>query len=58
MPANPQLTPSHIIPEWYFLPFYGIIKAIPHKVFGIALMVIGSACPMLLPFFTRRVTIA
>ncbi|MCF6301732.1 MAG: cytochrome b N-terminal domain-containing protein [Devosiaceae bacterium] len=28
IPANPQVTPPHIVPEWYFLPFYAILKAI------------------------------
>lgn len=42
--ANPTKTPPHIVPEWYFLPFYGIVRSIPHKLSGIAVMVmyIGS----------------
>ncbi|MEM0899499.1 MAG: cytochrome b N-terminal domain-containing protein [Pseudomonadota bacterium] len=28
IPANPQVTPAHIVPEWYFLPFYAILRAI------------------------------
>jgi quinol-cytochrome oxidoreductase complex cytochrome b subunit len=28
-PANPLLTPAHIVPEWYFLPFYAILRAVP-----------------------------
>jgi ubiquinol-cytochrome c reductase cytochrome b subunit len=27
-PANPMVTPAHIVPEWYFLPFYAILRAI------------------------------
>ena len=27
--ANPLLTPAHIVPEWYFLPFYAILRADP-----------------------------
>jgi ubiquinol-cytochrome c reductase cytochrome b subunit len=39
IPANPLQTPPHIVPEWYFLPFYAILRAIPNKLFGvIALM--------------------
>ena len=29
IPANPLVTPAHIVPEWYFLPFYAILRAIP-----------------------------
>jgi ubiquinol-cytochrome c reductase cytochrome b/c1 subunit len=29
IPANPLVTPSHIVPEWYFLPFYAILRAVP-----------------------------
>jgi quinol-cytochrome oxidoreductase complex cytochrome b subunit len=28
IPANPMVTPAHIVPEWYFLPFYAILRAI------------------------------
>ena len=36
IPANPLQTPTHIVPEWYFLPFYAILRAIPNKLFGVA----------------------
>jgi quinol-cytochrome oxidoreductase complex cytochrome b subunit len=39
VPANPMVTPPEIMPEFYFLPFYAIIRAIPHKAFGIVVMV-------------------
>jgi quinol-cytochrome oxidoreductase complex cytochrome b subunit len=29
--ANPMVTPAHIVPEWYFLPFYAILRSIPDK---------------------------
>ena len=32
--ANPLVTPPHIVPEWYFLPFYAILRAIPNKLAG------------------------
>ena len=35
IPANPLSTPAHIVPEWYFLPFYAILRAIPDKLFGV-----------------------
>ncbi len=34
VPANPLVTPAHIVPEWYFLPFYAILRSIPNKVLG------------------------
>ncbi|MGQ0741363.1 MAG: cytochrome b [Alphaproteobacteria bacterium] len=34
-PANPLLTPPHIVPEWYFLPFYAILRSIPDKLIGV-----------------------
>ena len=38
IPANPLVTPSHIVPEWYFLPFYAVLRAVPDKLGGVALM--------------------
>ncbi len=38
IPANPAVTPAHIVPEWYFLPFYAILRAIPDKLGGVAAM--------------------
>ena len=38
IPANPLQTPAHIVPEWYFLPFYAILRAIPDKLFGVLAM--------------------
>jgi ubiquinol-cytochrome c reductase cytochrome b/c1 subunit len=37
-PANPGVTPSEIVPEWYLLPFYAILKSIPNKFLGVAAM--------------------
>jgi ubiquinol-cytochrome c reductase cytochrome b/c1 subunit len=36
--ANPLSTPPHIVPEWYFLPFYAILRAIPNKLLGVIAM--------------------
>ena len=36
--ANPLVTPSHIVPEWYYLPFYAILRAIPSKLGGVVAM--------------------
>ena len=38
IPANPLVTPPHIVPEWYFLPFYAILRSIPDKLGGVAAM--------------------
>ena len=44
--ADPLVTPPHIVPEWYFLPFYAILRAIPSKEAGVAAM--GGAILILL----------
>ena len=50
IPADPMETPKHLVPEWYFLPFYAILRAIPHKEAGILAM-LGSILVMLtIPF--------
>jgi len=38
IPANPLVTPAHIVPEWYFLPFYAVLRAVPDKLGGVILM--------------------
>ncbi len=39
IPADPLVTPAHIVPEWYFLPFYAILRAVPDiGIFGITFM--------------------
>ena len=38
IPANPLVTPQHIVPEWYFLPFYAILRAVPDKLMGVLAM--------------------
>jgi ubiquinol-cytochrome c reductase cytochrome b subunit len=47
--ANPMVTPAHIVPEWYFLPFYAILRSIPDKLGGVVAMVGGIAINLLLP---------
>ena len=46
IPANPMVTPPHIVPEWYFLPFYAVLRSIPDKLGGVLAM--GGALLMLL----------
>lgn len=45
IPANPAVTPAHIVPEWYFLPFYAILRAVPDKLGGVIAM--GAAIVVL-----------
>jgi quinol-cytochrome oxidoreductase complex cytochrome b subunit len=47
--ANPLVTPPHIVPEWYFLPFYAILRSIPHKTGGIVAMAAALLVLFLLP---------
>ena len=35
IPANPLQTPAEIVPEWYFLPFYAILRSVPNKLGGV-----------------------
>jgi len=44
--ANPMQTPPSIVPEWYLLPFYAILRSIPNKLLGVIAMI--SAILMLL----------
>jgi ubiquinol-cytochrome c reductase cytochrome b subunit len=50
--ANPMKTPLHIVPEWYFLPFYAILRSIPNKIGGVIAM-FGSLLVMLTIPFTN-----
>ena len=36
--ANPLVTPAHIVPEWYLLPFYAILRSVPDKLLGVIAM--------------------
>jgi quinol-cytochrome oxidoreductase complex cytochrome b subunit len=38
IPADPAVTPAHIVPEWYLLPFYAILRAIPNKLLRVTAM--------------------
>ncbi len=45
IPADPLVTPAHIVPEWYFLPFYAMLRAVPDNfidVFGILPIIISA----------------
>lgn len=47
--ANPLVTPPHIVPEWYFLPFYAILRSIPDKLGGVVAMISAILVLLLLP---------
>jgi ubiquinol-cytochrome c reductase cytochrome b subunit len=50
IPANPLVTPQHIVPEWYFLPFYAILRAVPNKLGGVIAMFSAIAVLFVLPW--------
>jgi len=47
--ANPMQTPPAIVPEWYLLPFYAILRSIPNKLLGVIAMLAAILIIMLLP---------
>ncbi|MHA1158912.1 MAG: cytochrome b [Alphaproteobacteria bacterium] len=54
--ANPLVTPTHIVPEWYFLPFYAILRAIPDKLMGVIALFASIGILAFLPWLdTSRV---
>lgn len=53
VPANPLHTPAHIEPEWYFLPFYAILRSIPDKLGGVVAMVMSILVFAAMPYLDR-----
>ncbi|MEJ2565710.1 MAG: cytochrome b N-terminal domain-containing protein [Gammaproteobacteria bacterium] len=53
VPANPLQTPAHIEPEWYFLPFYAILRSIPDKLGGVVAMVMSIMIFAAMPYLDR-----
>lgn len=54
--ANSEITPQHIVPEWYFLPFYGLLRSIPNKSMGVICLVFGLVILFLIPFiYTNKI---
>ncbi len=53
IPANPLQTPPHIVPEWYFLPFYAILRSIPDKLLGVIAMFGSIVVLAVLPWLDR-----
>nr|VFK39829.1 MAG: ubiquinol-cytochrome c reductase cytochrome b subunit [Candidatus Kentron sp. SD]VFK45283.1 MAG: ubiquinol-cytochrome c reductase cytochrome b subunit [Candidatus Kentron sp. SD] len=54
IPANPLKTPEHIVPLWYFTPFYAILRAIPDKLSGVLAMGASIVVLFLLPWIDRH----
>jgi ubiquinol-cytochrome c reductase cytochrome b subunit len=48
--ANPLVTPPHIVPEWYLLPFYAILRALPNKLMGVLAMFAAIGVLFVLPW--------
>jgi quinol-cytochrome oxidoreductase complex cytochrome b subunit len=50
IPANPLVTPEHIVPEWYFLFAYAILRSIPNKLLGVLALFASLLVLLVLPF--------
>lgn len=53
VPANPLQTPAHIVPEWYFLPFYAILRSVPDLAGGVVAMALSVLIFAAMPFLDR-----
>ncbi|HHJ81068.1 MAG TPA: cytochrome b/b6 [Candidatus Tenderia electrophaga] len=53
VPANPMVTPPHIVPEWYFLPFYAILRSIPDPLGGVVAMAMSILIFLAMPWLDR-----
>jgi len=51
--ANSLVTPAHIVPEWYFLPLYAILRSVTNKLLGIFLIACAILCILLFPIFCK-----
>lgn len=51
--ADALVTPKHIVPEWYFLPFYAILRAVPDKLWGVIAMFASIILLFFLPFLGK-----
>ncbi|HJS85324.1 MAG TPA: cytochrome b/b6 [Acetobacteraceae bacterium] len=50
IPANPLQTPPDIVPEWYFLPFYAMLRSVPNKLGGVCIMFFSILVLFFLPW--------
>jgi quinol-cytochrome oxidoreductase complex cytochrome b subunit len=53
IPANPLVTPPHIVPEWYLLPFYAILRSIPDKLLGVFALAAAILSLFLVPLIHK-----
>lgn len=53
--ANPMVTPSHIVPEWYFLPYFAILRSINNKTMGVLLLLFSIFILILVPYINKPV---
>jgi len=56
IPANPGVTPAHIVPEWYYLPFYAILRSVPNKLAGVIAMFAAIIVLCFLPWLDSAKT--
>src|SRR5260370_39118768 len=56
IPANPGVTPAHIVPEWYYLPFYAMLRSIPNKLAGVIVMFSSILILVFLPWLDTAKT--
>jgi ubiquinol-cytochrome c reductase cytochrome b subunit len=56
IPANPMQTPASIVPEWYLLPYYAILRSIPNKLLGVIAMFSSLLILLVLPKTDLSVT--
>jgi len=52
--GNPLVTPPHIVPEWYFLPLYAILRSVPDKLLGVITLALAILLLLFLPFFVNK----
>jgi ubiquinol-cytochrome c reductase cytochrome b subunit len=55
--ANSLVTPAHIVPEWYFLPLYAVLRSVPNKLLGLFLIACFIICVILMPFINKNIII-
>jgi ubiquinol-cytochrome c reductase cytochrome b subunit len=53
LPANPLATPAHVVPEWYLLPFYAMLRAIPNKLMGVIVLFAAIVVLAFIPWLDR-----
>jgi ubiquinol-cytochrome c reductase cytochrome b/c1 subunit len=53
LPASPLVTPPHIVPEWYFLPYYAILRSIPDKMLGVFAMLASILTLFIVPVLLK-----